>query len=159
METGFESIFNKISLLIKYKLEDIGLNLGTTEEIDYFSFCIIATLYLEAKHCPKAFYMQFIQIMTHKYGQYDHQLFQIKQYTYQYYILLFLQNQTPLSGIDPIMVIAYILSDQSIDPKFDVHIKMILLIMTIKDIILQTQQYINSESSLFQELHKPDELL
>lgn len=144
MTKTFENIFKQIRLLTQTQLEDIGLKLDKPEELDYFCFSIIIAMSMENGHNIEHLHLQFIQCIAQKYGVCSVENFQLKQQTYQHYLSLSLQRKTLPSGLDPIMQLAYILSDQSINPQFHVNMNIILLSMTIRDIIRQSSHYILS---------------
>ncbi|GAA5019271.1 hypothetical protein GCM10023206_33210 [Acinetobacter puyangensis] len=144
MTKKFENIFKQISLLARMQLEGVGLKLNPPEELDYFCFCLITALSKENGHNIEHLHLQFIQCIAQKYGVFSIENFQLKQQTYQHYLSLSLQRKTLPSGLDPIMQLAYILSDQSVNPQFHVNMNIILLSMTIRDIIRQSSHYILS---------------
>lgn len=155
MKTNFDNIFKQISLLAKMQLEGIGLTLNPPEELDYFCFCLITTLGDEIGIGRKTdhFDLHFIQLMQQKYGLYNTATFQLKQEIYQYYLSIALHRRTTPSGADPIVQIAYVLSDQSIDPQFHNNRNIMLLSMTIRHIIQQARQHILSVT-IYPEVNK-----
>ncbi|MCH4247504.1 MAG: hypothetical protein LKF82_06655 [Acinetobacter populi] len=156
MKTNFDNIFKQISLLARMQLEGIGLKLNPLEELDYFCFCLITALSKETGHHTEYFDLRFMSLMQQKYDLYNAATFQLRQDVYQYYLTLALHRRTTPTGADPIMQIAYVLSDQSVDPQFHRNMNIILLNMTIRHIIQHSRQHIQSVTIYSEATKKPD---
>ncbi|KAA8730973.1 hypothetical protein F4V57_14045 [Acinetobacter qingfengensis] len=137
--------FNQLNNKIRRKLESIGIQIKHMDEFDFFCFSLFAVLYLKRS----VSYYDLNQILIQLCEKYSYHItiaaIKHRINYYEYYIHACLQEKI-LSKTDPTILLALNLTDHisdGIDPE---QVNTFVLIKTIREILLLSQEEVNTWS-------------